>query len=228
MEPGNNMRNLKEMSVYLKRSLKFYEMKNETITPVIFTIVLFISFVGVFIPRREGMLSAVDIIYNAVSIIVVYLASSVYLISFIKELKGEDFTFAGSIRLVAGKSFRIIAATILYLAAVISGTLLLVVPGIVVYISFLFYNCFLTDAKTGIIEALKESKNMVKGRKLEIFGLIAMINIILLPLMMITVLTFSGSQIVLSFVLTFVGAVTNIIQQRLTALIYVDLQYGLH
>lgn len=227
MEPDKNMRNLRDMGTYLKKALKFYDLKNERITPIIFTVILFTGFVGVFIPNPAGQVSILSIVYNAVSLAVMYLASAVYLLAYIKELRGEAYTFAGSVNSIMRRAVKIIAASIMYVTAIFAGFILLVVPGVVIYLTFLFNTCYIVDTNKGMMEAFTASRNLARGTKLEIFGLLALFNVLMMPLFLVMMATFSSnSELAFSFVLTFAATIMGLMQQRLIALLYVDLEYG--
>jgi len=49
------------------------------------------------------------------------------------------------------------------------GTLLLIVPGIILGIKFMFFSYFIVDKNAGIIESLEKSAELTKGSKTNIF-----------------------------------------------------------
>jgi len=62
------------------------------------------------------------------------------------------------------------AASILYNAMIVIGTLLFIIPGIIAAIRFGFYQQVLVDKNVGIIDSLKMSAQITKGSGLNIFG----------------------------------------------------------
>ncbi len=79
-----------------------------------------------------------------------------------------------------GTIFNYIGASILFGLAVGIGTVILIVPGIIVYIVFHFFNFLIADKNLGGITALGKSAEITRGArwKLFLFGLLAtVINI---------------------------------------------------
>jgi len=226
MEPGKDMKNLKDMGTYIKKSLKFFDLKDETLTRLIFTIILLTGFVGMFIP--EGASHTIYLIYDVLSLVIIYLSSAVYLLAYIKELKDEKCGLMDCVKAVGYNAARIIIASVLYGMAVFAGTVLLIVPGVVIYLMFLFNTCYIVDKNKGVMEAFKSSKSLTDGRKLEIFGVVLVFNLLLfLLLFIIMAVSFSyGNNMVAVFVIMFAGTIVNLMKQRLAALLYMDLEYG--
>lgn len=72
------------------------------------------------------------------------------------------------------------AATLLVGLAVVVGLLLLIVPGIIFALMFMFTSFIVIDRNLGPIEAMKESKRITHGHKWQLFGLgllLALINL---------------------------------------------------
>jgi len=64
---------------------------------------------------------------------------------------------------------------------VLPGLILFIIPGIYLGIRFQFFNCFIVDQKTGVIESLRRSWQITQGNtwNLFLFGLLlAGINIL--------------------------------------------------
>lgn len=226
MEPGKQFRNLSDIGTYLKKALKFYDLKNERLTPVIFTVILFTGFSGVFIPDSINLF--VYGFYNVISIAIMYLASAIYLLVYIKELKGEEYSFNDCLKRVFYNVAKIVLASIMYMAVTLTGFFLLFVPGIVLSLMFLFNTCYIVDKNNGIVEAFNASKRLTDGRKLEVFGIVAVFYIlVILPFsMFVMIAASSNNNIIFAFVLSFAATIINLMHQRLTALIYIDLEYG--
>lgn len=65
--------------------------------------------------------------------------------------------------------FKYLLSTILYTLIVLVGTILFVIPGIILGIKFQFYPYFIVDKGSGPIEALKRSSQITKGVKWHLF-----------------------------------------------------------
>jgi len=226
MQPENGMKNLREIGEYLKNSVKFYELKNENIAPVIFCTILFSSFIGVFIPTSAGL--KVYAAYNALNVIIVYLASTVYLLAYVKELKGEKYGLLECVEAVLRVAPKIFFAYLIYDAAIVAGIILFFIPGIIAYVMFLFHTCYIVDKNKGIFEAFKASRRITSRRRLEIFGIVLLFNVILFLLISLVMMFFvtSKNNIILSFVVVFISSLINLMKQRMTAMLYIDLEYG--
>ena len=65
--------------------------------------------------------------------------------------------------------FNYLLAYILYMLIVIAGTILLIIPGIILAIKFRFFDHFIVDKGLGPIEALKKSYAITQGVKWQLF-----------------------------------------------------------
>jgi len=220
------MHRLREGNYYLLNALKFYEMKNDRLTPILFVIILFAGFIGVFLPQTL----AVTIAYNLVSVLVIFFASNLYLCAYLRDLKREEYSLKTCAQVVWKNILRLGIASVLYLLMTLVGSLLFVIPGIIIYVTFLFTPCFILDQSKSIFESFTASNRLSNGRKMQIFGVIVIYFLVLLVLMMTFTTMFgkSGNGLVLAFVVSFLGSVTNFMQQRLLALLYIDLEYGIY
>lgn len=228
MQQGSEHGRLKGIMEYIRRALKFYDLKQDNVAPVLFTIIFVLSFSGTFIPGAEDFESPVFIIYNIISMAGIYLASLIYQQACIKDLKGEKYTLRECTGSIFSRVLPLLAASLIFLLGTALGFLLLFVPGVIFNLMFLFYTCFIIDKKTGMLQGFRQSKRLTQGRKLEIFSIVLLFNfIILLPILLIATSFISPEDtLIFSFVLTFASGMTNLMQQRLIALIYVDLEYG--
>lgn len=237
MENRRGPLKLRGLGVYLKKALKFYELKNERLNRIIFIIILLTSFLGIFIPEN-GPFVAVD---NLLGITIVYMASAVYLVAYIRDLKNEEYSLKTCFILVVRNFFKIIFSSIAFLIGIVSMVGLLafpeltgvamaifLIPLIIVYVMFLFNTCYIVDKGYGISQSYKSSKNITFGYKRAIFIIILFFNFIAaIPMSIILLVVFSVKNILAaSFILSFAVAVLNLMQQRLTALMYMDLEYG--
>lgn len=66
--------------------------------------------------------------------------------------------------------WKYLGVQILLAAVVVAGLILLIVPGIIFALMFMFAPYIVIDKNLGPIDAMKESMRVTKGRKLELFG----------------------------------------------------------
>jgi hypothetical protein len=235
MDEKGNSRRLRGLRAYLPDTVRFYALGNEKLTRIIFIVILITSFSSAFLQYNP----VIDILSGFVAVTVIYLASAVYLAAYIKDLKGEEYSLKSCITTVSRSAGKVIAASINYLVTVCAVigllaapeaaanvALFLAIPLTVVYLMFIFAPCFILDKGTGLTNAYAKSKKATSGRKLSIFLTMAGFNIIMaIPAYMVWVMAASSSNIlIMNFVFAFTGAVLNLMQQRLTALMYVDLE----
>jgi uncharacterized membrane protein len=81
----------------------------------------------------------------------------------LKIVRGESFSFADM--LTKANGFMFFVSTLLYGIGVGVGCLLLIFPGIMVALMFVFYDFLIVDKNVGPIEALKMSADLTKGIK---------------------------------------------------------------
>jgi len=69
--------------------------------------------------------------------------------------------------------FKALFLYLLFNISVLIGTILLIIPGVVIFLMFsqIFY-IIADDPETGVIEAFKKSASLMKNKKLQLFGLV--------------------------------------------------------
>lgn len=246
MDNNSSPYKLGSLRSYFSRAFKFYELKNEGLTRFIFVIILFLSFGGAFIPDNKVYL----IILNLLSITVIHFASTVYLTAYIKDIKNEEYDKKDCFYLAARNFPKIMLSSLTYLATVIVSLAIIFIPasaldtmltsfipgvflylivvlGIFLYLMFIFNICYIVDKGCGLIKAFKMSRKITKGYKRGIFGILFIFNTtLMLPMFIVlSIAASTGNELVTVFVLSFISAIVNLIQQRLIAVMYRDLEY---
>lgn len=96
----------------------------------------------------------------------------------VQSVRGTKLSFKQA--LDAGKPYgwKLIGFFILYSIAVTIGYIFFVIPGIIFMIWFSMGAFVIVDEKRGVIEAFSRSKELVKGRFWEIFGVIGVMQIV--------------------------------------------------
>ena len=229
-EPGK----LKRLGSYLGKAARFYDLKNEQLARIIFIIILFISFGSALIPEA----GALSIVGNLAGVTLIFLVSTVYLAAYIKDIRDEEYTIEACFRIVARNAGRIVASSVAYMTAiaVFAGILtspeimgfigiFVFVPVIIIYVMFLFTTCFVVDKDKGIAEAYMASRNITSGYKGGVFLKLLGFNLVVgFPSFFVwTAAAASGKVLAANFIIAFTGAIINLMQQRLIALMYIDL-----
>lgn len=253
MENGPLPKKISRLGIYMPNAIKFYNLKIEYLTPVLFIIILAISLLGTIIPAPKSF-DLYYYLFSFFSSIFINLATAIYLCAYIMELKREVYSLNVLIKIFGKNLFKLIIISFIYnvpvlaiaylnspqvsdnlaLQATIAGVfILLAVPGIVLYFMFIFNTCFIVDKNYGIIKAFQSSKALTEGNKWSIFKTLFIFNMLLLmPVMFITLITASTTSIssnnalISDFVFCFILTIIDFIQQRLIALMYIDLEYG--
>ena len=238
MEANQKPGKLRDINFYLWKSFRFYELKNERLSRIIFLLILVISFLGIFVPDNIYINGA----FSFISVTITFLASAVYLAAFIKDLKGEVYGIKDCFKLISKNIFKVLIVSITYLltVAVTLGfivspeiisylVIFMFIPFIIIYLMFIFNICYVLDKGEGIIKSFKSSGDVTKGYKRGIFLIIFVFNFLLtVPLSFLMVAAvLSENSLIYAFVISFIAAILNFMQQRLTALMYMDLEYGI-
>lgn len=233
--PGRNSsgdgysKKLRNMRYYIVNALKFYDMKNENLTPVVFVIILFTGFSGTILFDLLAKSIHFEILFNVISFIILNMAATVYLKAYLNELKGEVLSFKDCVGNVLGKFYKIILAYIAFIIIIAIGAFLLIIPGIVFYFMFVFNTCYILDKNIGVVEAFNTSRNLTNGKKMELFALFVVFNLVLFfPLVLVLIITmYVASNLIFNFIISFITSILAIMQQRLIAMLYKDLEYGI-
>ncbi|NLZ53253.1 MAG: hypothetical protein GX892_08915, partial [Thermoanaerobacteraceae bacterium] len=102
------------------------------------------------------------------------------------------------------------------------------IPLLIVYLMFIFNVCYVVDMGKGVAESYRASRKTTYGYKRMIFLIILIFNFVLaIPLSFLMIIgIITNNDLVFVFVFSFAATVVSIMQNRLTALLYIDLEYG--
>jgi len=264
MEIKQGPKKLKRISEYLPEFIKFYKIKIELIAPLVFIFIL-----GAFFIRRffePNNVPAIDFTSNNIDYVkyfdffrhglflflsvnfIVGIFSSIYLSAYIKDLKGEVYSFKSTSGLFLRNLINIILSNIDFYLTVLFGVLLLLnaktsfyvilslspliaigYPGwVFIKYIFLFSNCYILDKGKGIKGALKSSMALPKNNRLQLLLVLTLffVLIFLSYTLIISVFSTINSNLAILFIAAFESAIFRLMQVRLVALMYVDLEYG--
>lgn len=241
MKSGNRNRSIPFFR-YFPASVKFYGLKNDKIAAFVFIILLGINFCANLFAENStnnlstlnGQLMAPDLTQyiqlliriGAISLatsMLMNIFSSFYLYAFIKDLRGIPYTFADCLKDIGKKLYKIIILSLIVFCAIFTGSLLFVIPGLILYIMFIFANQFLIDQNRSVFNSLKGSVNLTNGYKTGIFSSVLMLN--LLIIIFSSFGEVGSGLLVVPFVSAFISTIFNIVFQRFLTLMYFDLEY---
>lgn len=89
-----------------------------------------------------------------------------YVLNFIR---GEEFSLEDLTKFYKNNMWTVIGASLLVSLIVFGGTLLFIIPGIVLSYMYIMVNYILADGEAGIKETLNKSKEMMHGYKMDYF-----------------------------------------------------------
>ena len=180
--------------------------------------------------------SVINLIMSIITNFLVGIFTSIFLITCIKELKGEEFTLKNGFRLLANKFFKIAISSLLFSLAYNILKIFFVIPGFIYYTIYIFYMCYALDLKKRVAGAFEASKEITKGHRMEIFSVVILFKIIafisvnfvtLFILSFITsILSATNNNLVEIFVSAFMSSIIYLMEIKLVALIYFDIEYG--
>lgn len=148
---------------------------------------------------------------------------SVYMYSYISELKGKDDTgFKASIKGTYKHIGRLIFFNIIFGLIISIGMMFFIVPAIIAYVIFVFGFCYILDLKLTVADAMTASSEITKGKKGQIVSVfVGFFLLIKLPI----ILLLSGSSLGTSYIAAFFSTIASLILQRLITQVYMDLEY---
>ncbi len=225
---------------YLPRAMKFYSLKNEFLARIVFVLVLAANILAqlyiykninleLFTSYPETLEELEQLFRNYTGLflitvvrgIAVCIVSSFYLLAYIRELRGEPVNMAEITSGTLRKMIPYVAAHVVMSVIQGFGLLFFVIPGIILYILFLFTPSFIIDNKSGFLASFTDSASLTRGYRGQIFSVIAVIYVFFNLASMF--LASFGSAAAASVVASFISTIEKIVTLRMVALMYVDL-----
>jgi len=147
---------------------------------------------------------------------------SVYMYSYISELRGKDTGIIASFKGTFKHMGRLIFYNIIFGLMILIGSMFFIVPGIIAYIIFVFGFCYILDLKLSIPDAMTASTEITKGNKTQIASVfIGFFLLFELPIFLLI----SGSSLGTAYMASFFSTIASLILQRLITQVYMDLEY---
>jgi hypothetical protein len=145
----------------------------------------------------------------------------------ISDLVGERPGFAGCLKAGFAMVLPMIGLTILQGLGIGLATMLLIVPGIMVYVAWSVAVPAYVQERIGVVESFGRSRALTKGSRWKIFGLLLVCWIVILLLQAPTGLMTAAAQTSTTLnvvITTAVGVVTTMVLCTIQAAIYVELR----
>lgn len=169
------------------------------------------------IPRMLLILGVILIIK-----LITNLFLSVYMYSYIAELRGKATGIWASFKETFKHFGRLVIYNILFGLLVMMGLMFFVVPGIIAYIIFIFGFCYIIDLKLNVADAFTASSDITRRKKVQITSVFLGFYLMFeLPI----VLVISGSSLGSAYLASFFSTIASLILQRLITQLYMDLEY---
>lgn len=148
---------------------------------------------------------------------------SVYMYSYISELRGKDTGSIASFKGTFKHIWRLICFNIIFGLMVAIGMMFFIIPAIIVYIVFVFGFCYILDLKLTIADAMTASSEITKGKKTQVVSVfIGFFLLLKLPIFLLL----SGSSLGTACMASFFSTIASLILQRLITQVYIDLEYN--
>jgi len=217
-----NQDKIKDIRFYIPEAFRFYAIKNEYLTPILFVITLIVLFAFEYIPFPEA-LSHYDGVFIFIRLIMANMCYLIYLSAYIKDLKGEKYTlkqmmFPGWKKVVSLFAISIVNV-VLFTTSI---TIYFLLPAVLLYLTVIFCPCYILDKNNNIFESIIASKNVTIGYKMRLLALIAkfLFPVTILLLLTLMVAGSSNKVLIFPFVLSFAYSISMLMFQRIIALLY--------
>jgi hypothetical protein len=106
------------------------------------------------------------------------LASAAVIYGVVQELRGRAFSISDSIRIALGRILPILGVTICASIAIGLGTVLLIVPGLMLLCRYYVATSVCVAEQTGVFESLGRSAFLTKGYRWQVFGTIMLLGVV--------------------------------------------------
>ncbi len=251
----DNSSEVKKFFQYLPEIIKFYKLKNEGLARLIFVLVLFCQLLGDYIQYKVmNLMDNLDVLYTVlftgqipaefeqtseynlhllllvlgITLLVKLISNllySVYMYSYILELRGKNTGYKSSFSGAFKHIGRLIIYNITFGLMVLLGSTFFILPGLIAYVLFVFGYCYIMDLKLTVPDAMTASNEITRGKKQQIINVfLGYLLLFKLPVL----LFFTGSSLGIEFISSFFTAITGLILQRLICQLYMDLEYRRH
>jgi len=216
---------LNNFKFYFVKSLEFYNLKNDIFAKLTFIINLLCIFSAFMIPG--GLL--VWQVYGSYYVLfcILSLSSTLYLNVLIKELRGKSYDWVTYLRRIKKKAVTVVFASTIYFGVSLVGIFAFLIPGIYFMSVYFLSNCYVIDLGESISDSNEASKRLTKPFRDILFKYFLLFFLIVgvVGYMFLTMMATSGSELIVVFTISFLGAAAMLMYQRFVAYIYLDIEY---
>ncbi|MBI4101263.1 hypothetical protein HY441_02210 [Candidatus Microgenomates bacterium] len=99
----------------------------------------------------------------------------------IATARGQEIDFKSLLKVGYNKAAGYLGLMLLITLAILAGLILLIIPGLIFMYWFFFAPYIYIDQNVGVVEAMRQSRRLVKGKLVEILGLIGATYLFALP-----------------------------------------------
>jgi uncharacterized membrane protein len=153
------------------------------------------------------------------------LAAGAVIYGVIQELRGRSFSIGHSLQIALRRILPIIGITICVMLAIMLGSLLLIVPGLILACMFYVAVPACVAEQTGVFTSMSRSRALTKGHRWQVFGTFLLLLVIALVLFGIEVAAagVAGKTVGLIFQQT-MGAIFGAFMGVLSSVFYYELR----
>lgn len=242
MQNRRKNREVRSLWGYLPAIIKFYGIKNEKLAAFIFMVMLGVTFLGnvislnfvgnislEFDPQNiEQVFSILRTAFalnaiNLITFLITNIIGATYIYAFLRDIRGIPYTFFECIKVTFKKLFKLIILSIITVIAICGGLFIFIVPGIIIYLMFIFANQYMMDQNRSIFQSIKASIDTTNGIKMNIFTVILLFN--LLMFIFPNFVSASNGHLVYAFVASFISTIFTLMYNRLISIMYFELEY---
>ena len=147
--------------------------------------------------------------------------------SSILDLGGRDPDMAGSFGTAVSMVFQLVGLAIVMSIGFALGLLLLIVPGVILYVMWLVAVPVMVEERRGIFGSLARSAELAKGSKWQIFGLVVIIFIVSFVISFVFGLfapALMDNLMLMSVLSSLAAAVSAVVMAGILASLYVELR----
>jgi hypothetical protein len=132
------------------------------------------SYIAIFVigsPARPGEFSAGQAALSLLDFVTKSFVSGAVIYGVVQDLRGRTFSIGDSLRIALDRFLPLIGVAVCVVIAIGLGTILLIVPGLMLACMFFVATPACVAERIGVFESLSRSRALTKGHRWQVFGL---------------------------------------------------------